>query len=143
MVLKVTVTQSCPTLWNPLEFSRPEYCSGYSSVGSLSFLQGIVPTQGSNPGLPHWSKILYQLSHKGSPRVGSLSLHQGIFLTQELNLGLLNCRWIIYQLSYKKLFSIFSIQVWFFINTTDASLFKYYTQLKSFIHPIFMILLWR
>ena len=36
-------------------------------VGSLSFLQGVFPTQGSNPGLPHC--ILYQLSHKGSPSI--------------------------------------------------------------------------
>ena len=38
-------------------------------VGSLSFLQGIFPNQGSNPGLPHCRWILYQLSHKGSPRI--------------------------------------------------------------------------
>ena len=38
-------------------------------VGSLFLLQGIFPTQGSNPGLPHWGQILYQLSHKGSPRI--------------------------------------------------------------------------
>ena len=38
-----------------------------TGVGSLSFLQGIFPTQGSNPGLPHCRRILYQLSHKGSP----------------------------------------------------------------------------
>ena len=36
-------------------------------VGSLSLLQGIFPTQGSNPGLPHCRRILYQLSHKGRP----------------------------------------------------------------------------
>ena len=36
---------------------------------SLSFLQGIFPTQGSNPGLPHCRQILYQVSHKGSPRI--------------------------------------------------------------------------
>ena len=30
--------------------------------------QGIFPTQGSNPGLPYCRQILYQLSHKGSPR---------------------------------------------------------------------------
>ena len=36
-------------------------------VGSLSLLQGIFPTQGSNPGLPHFRHILYQLSHEGSP----------------------------------------------------------------------------
>ena len=38
-----------------------------TGVGSLSLLQGIFPTQGSNPGLPHCRWILYQLSHKGSP----------------------------------------------------------------------------
>ena len=36
-------------------------------VGSCSLLQGIFPTQGSNPGLLHCRWILYQLSHKGSP----------------------------------------------------------------------------
>ena len=38
-----------------------------TGVGSLSLLQGIFPTQGSNPGLPHCRWILYQLSRKGSP----------------------------------------------------------------------------
>ena len=37
--------------------------------GSLSLLQGIFPTQGSNPDLPHCKWILYQLSHKGSPKM--------------------------------------------------------------------------
>ena len=36
-------------------------------MGSLSLLQGIFPTQGSSPGLPHCRRILYQLSHKGGP----------------------------------------------------------------------------
>ena len=40
-----------------------------TGVGSLSILQGFFPTQGSNPGLPHCRWILYQLSHKGSPRI--------------------------------------------------------------------------
>ena len=47
-----------------MEFSRPAYWSG-----SLSFLQGIFPTQASNPGLLHCRQILYQLSHKGSPGI--------------------------------------------------------------------------
>ena len=38
-------------------------------VGSRSLLQGIFTTQGLNPGLPHCKQILYQLSHKGSPRI--------------------------------------------------------------------------
>ena len=37
-----------------------------TGVGCLSLLQGIFPTQGSNPGLLHCKWILYQLSHKGS-----------------------------------------------------------------------------
>ena len=38
-------------------------------VGSLSLLQGIIPTQGLNPSLLCGKQILYQLSHKGSPRI--------------------------------------------------------------------------
>ena len=37
-------------------------------VGGLSLLQGIFPTQGSNPGLAHFRRFLYQLTHEGSPR---------------------------------------------------------------------------
>ena len=40
-----------------------------TGVGSLSLLQEIFPIQGSNPGLLHCRWILYQLSHKGSPRI--------------------------------------------------------------------------
>ena len=36
-------------------------------MGNLSLFQGIFPTQGSNAGLLHCRRILYQLSHKGSP----------------------------------------------------------------------------
>ena len=39
-----------------------------TGMGSLSLLQGIFPTQGLNPGLPHCRQILYQLSHRGSLR---------------------------------------------------------------------------
>jgi len=48
-----------------------------TGVGSLSLLQEIFPTQGSNPGLPHFRQILYQLSQKESPKntdLGNLSL---------------------------------------------------------------------
>ena len=36
---------------------------------SLSLLQGIFPTQVSNPGLPHCKQILYHLSHQGNPGI--------------------------------------------------------------------------
>ena len=41
------------------------------AVGSLSILQGVFLTQGSNPGLLHCRQILYQLSYKESPLVFS------------------------------------------------------------------------
>ena len=56
----IVVADSLPShglysLWN-----SPGQNTG---VGSLSLLQGIFPTWGSNPGLPHCRRILYQLSH--------------------------------------------------------------------------------
>ena len=66
------VIQSCPTLCDPMDCSPPgSSCSRDSSgkntgVGCHFLLQGIFPTQGSNPGLPHWRQILYWLSHQGS-----------------------------------------------------------------------------
>ena len=84
---------------------RPWNSPGWNTgVGSLSLLQGIFPTQSLNPGLPHCRWILYQLSHKGSPRIlewVAYPLLQRIFLTQESNWGLLRCRRILYQLSYQ------------------------------------------
>ena len=37
-----------------------------TGVGGLSLLQGIFPTQGSNRGLLHCRRILYQLSYQGN-----------------------------------------------------------------------------
>ena len=57
------------SLW-PHGLYSPWNSSGQNTeVSSLSLLQGIFPTQGSNPGLLHCRQILYQLSHKGSPRI--------------------------------------------------------------------------
>ena len=54
----------------PQELYSPWNCPGQNTgVGNLSLLQGIFPTQGLNAGLPHRRQILYQLSHKGSPRI--------------------------------------------------------------------------
>ena len=53
----------CYELYSP--WNSPGQDTG---VGSLPLFQGIFPTQGSNPDLPHLRRILYQLSHKESPR---------------------------------------------------------------------------
>ena len=63
------VTQSCMTLWDPKDCSPWNSPGQNTEVGSLSLLQEIFPTQGSNPGLPHCRWILYLLSHQGSPRI--------------------------------------------------------------------------
>ena len=48
----------------------------YTGVGSLSLLQRLFPSQGSNPGLPHCRQILYQLSSQGSPECSVTSLQR-------------------------------------------------------------------
>ena len=54
----------------PYGLYSPWNSSGQNTgVGSLSLLQDVFPTQGSNPGLLRCRQILYQLSHKGSPRI--------------------------------------------------------------------------
>ena len=67
--VKVKVAQSRPTLCNPMDYSPWNSPGQNTGVDSLSLLQEIFPTQGSNPGLLHCRRILYQLSHEGSPRI--------------------------------------------------------------------------
>ena len=67
------VTQSGPTLCDPMDCSLP--CSSLHEdspgknigVDCHALLQGIYPTQGSNPGLPYCRQIIYHLSHQGNP----------------------------------------------------------------------------
>ena len=63
------VAQSCPTLCGPMDCSPPgssvhgDSPGKNTGVSCRALLQGIFPTQGSNPGLPHCSRIVYHLSH--------------------------------------------------------------------------------
>ena len=67
------VTQLCLTLCDPMDCSPPGSSVHGDSprktigVGCHALLQGIFPTQGSNPGLPHCRWILYYLSHQENP----------------------------------------------------------------------------
>ena len=67
--------QSCPTFCDSMDCSPPGSSVHWDSpgkntgVGCHALLQGIFPTQGSNPGLVHCRQILYLLSHQGSPRI--------------------------------------------------------------------------
>ena len=66
------VAQSCPTLCDPIDCSLPgssvqDFPGNRTGVGCHFLLQGIFPTQGSNPALPLCKQTLYRLSHQGSP----------------------------------------------------------------------------
>ena len=69
------VTQLCPALCDPMDYSLPGKNTG---VGCHSLLQEIFPAQQSNTGLPHCRQILCHLSHQCHRdslilRVGSLA----------------------------------------------------------------------
>ena len=60
--------QSCLTLCDPMGCSLPHLCpwdtpGQNTGVGCHALLQGIFPTQGSNPGIPQCRRILHHLSH--------------------------------------------------------------------------------
>ena len=64
------VSESCSVVSDslrPHELYSPWNSTGQNNgVDSLSLLQGVIPTQGSNVGLPHCRQILYPLNHLGS-----------------------------------------------------------------------------
>ena len=72
-LLKVKVTQLCLTLCDPIDCSPWNSPGQNTGVGSCCLLQRIFPTQGLNPGLPHYKWILYQLSHNGSQKIHYLT----------------------------------------------------------------------
>ena len=68
------IAQSCPTLYDPINYRSGSSVHGILQVKNMgvachALLQGIFPTQGSNPCLPHCRQILYHLSHQGSPSI--------------------------------------------------------------------------
>ena len=61
------IARSCTTLCDPMYCIQPgSSVHGDSPGKDTGVLQGIFPTQGLNPGLPHCRQILYDLSHQGS-----------------------------------------------------------------------------
>ena len=74
MYVCVLVTQSCLSLCDPMDYSllgssvHGHFQAKLLEWISHSLLQGVFLTQGSNLGLLHCRRILYYLSHQGSPR---------------------------------------------------------------------------
>ena len=72
-IICVLLTQSCPTLCDPMDYSLPGFfVHGILQARILEWvvipfsLQSIFLTQGSNLGLLHCRQILYHLSHHGT-----------------------------------------------------------------------------
>ena len=67
------LSQSYPALCDPMDCRPPassvhgDSSSKNTGVDCHALLQGIFPTQGSKPSLPHCRWILYHLNHQGSP----------------------------------------------------------------------------
>ena len=100
------VTQSCPTLCDPIHCSSP-LSLGILQARTLEWVampcSGDLPNTGIKPRSLTLQADALQSEPPGKTKnagVGSLSLLQQIFLTQESNWGLLHCRQILYQLSY-------------------------------------------
>ena len=60
------VILSCSVISDSLQLHE-DYPGKNSAMGCHTLFLGIFPTQGSNSGLPHCRRILYRLSHLGSP----------------------------------------------------------------------------
>ena len=106
--IRICESKSClavsDSLWPHGLYSSWDSPGQKTGVGSLSLLQGIFPTQGSNPGPPALQVDSLPAEPQGKPKhtgAGSLSLLQRILPTQESNRGLLHYRQILYQLSYQ------------------------------------------
>ena len=100
--LKVKVTQSCPTLCDPIDYTL----HGILQARILEWVAFPFSRRSSQPRIEPRSPALQVVFSPAEPQgklkntgVGSLSLLQGIFLTQDSNRSLLHCRQILYQLS--------------------------------------------
>ena len=98
----VIVTQLCPALWlHGLDspWNSPGQNTG---VGSHSLLQGIFPTQGWKPGLPHCRQVLYKLGHREANLtvwiVTNWKIHKEVGIPDHLTYLLRNSMWVKKQL---------------------------------------------
>ena len=91
---KVKVSQSCPTLHDPMDYT----VHGILQARILEWVAFPFSRGSSQPKSPPLQADSLPAEPQGKPKntgVGSLSLLQQIFLTQESNQGLLHCRWIL------------------------------------------------
>ena len=87
------VTQLCQTLCDSMDCSLPgssvhgDYPGKNTGVGCLALLQGIFPTQGLNPALPHCRWILYHLSTREAHKLMNITKKEQIHGDREQTSG--------------------------------------------------------
>ena len=84
-------TVACTRLLHPWD-----YVAKSTGVGCHFLLQGIFPTQGSNPGLPHCRQTLYHPSHSSTDTGSESHTHNSLAPTSKMsyhgkNLGKPEC----------------------------------------------------
>ena len=86
----MSVSQSCPTACDPMDYSPPGssvhgiFPGKKTGLASHSLLPGIFWTQRSNLGVLHCTRILYHLSHQGSPLLSYKAYNQ-VFKSDDNN----------------------------------------------------------
>ena len=102
--VKVKVTQLCPTLCNPMDYT----VHGILQARILEWVAFPLCRGSPQPrdrtqvsGIAAGFFASWATGKPKNTEVGSLSLLQWLFPTQKLNWGLLHCRRILYQLSYQ------------------------------------------
>ena len=143
MKVKALVTQSFPTLWNPMNYSPPG-----SSVHGIhravilrcchSCLQGIFPAQESNLHLQCCRQILFWLSHQGSHKNWSVPVPTLVLQTcLELLCGSGHTKRF-WEISFKSLFvKIFFIQCVLFMSHLSSLCILLLSSLSQSMLPLF------
>ena len=130
------VTQSCPSICDPVDCSQPGSSIHGNSPGKKTGVPCPPPVDLPNPGIKPKSSSLQVDSlpsePPGKPKntgVRSLSLPQGNFPTQESNSSLPHCMQILYQLCYQgsPLYMVPVSVSWFWYQT----IVSYYVTFKG------------
>ena len=135
------VAQLCPTLCDPMDYSPP--CSSVHGdspgksigVGWNALLQGVFPTQGLNPGLPHCRRILYHLRHQGNSN--GIQLEPTFCFIDSCFFQLIFSWWKGWHgsslKSHLSFIIIFNKNRWSF--TISDNMHKHHEEIKNYRHP--------
>ena len=122
---------------NPMDY-RPPGSSVHgdspgknTGMGFHTLLQGIFPTQGSNPVLLHRRQILYHLSHQGSP-FSLLPWNKYFLPVKKWNSHLLSLLFFFYLTFMKPLF-VTRVWVFFFTKAHSVSAYLLREQLMELV----------